>query len=454
MHRSVLLIDDDDASLRLLQRFFERLGWRVSLTQSPQQAIALYDGARPALVILDLHMPVLSGLELLELLRERDPDPAIVMLTGQADVETAVAAMRAGAETYLTKPVSLNHLEAIAAKALETAALRRSNRVLATQHAAAGSPMAVALRQSGLMRELEEQIERVARTDVTVLLVGETGTGKSWLARAIHERSSRSDAPFVEVNCAGLSHENLEQKLFGVERVTSRGRRVEPRGLFELADGGTLLLDQVGMLNRELQPKLLQVLETRSFLRVGGTEAVDVDVRVIAATSGDLAEEVRAGTFREDLYYRLAVVPLRLRPLRERTREEVLGIARGLLGPLRKHLGGGPPVRIAGSAEDLLARYSWPGNVREMRNLLERVLILNPDIAEIGIEELTAEVRGGERAEPKQVSDPTLPLEEVERGHILAALQHFGGNRSAAAKSLRISRRTLYDKIEKYGLPA
>jgi DNA-binding NtrC family response regulator len=452
LHRSVLLIDDDETSLLLLRRFFERLGWRVQKTRSPQEAIAFYEGTSPPLVILDLHMPVLSGLELLEILRSRDPDPAIVMLTGQADVETAVTAMRLGAENYLTKPVALDHLEAIAEKAFETVGLRRSNRALTSQQVGGGSPTAAALRRSQVMREMEEQVERVASSQATVLLVGETGTGKSWLARSIHQRSARARAPFIEVNCAGLSRENLEHKLFGEERITSRGRRVEPRGLFELADGGTILLDQVGMLDRELQPRLLQVLETGRFRRVGGTEEVEVDVRIIAATTSELQAQVQMGEFREDLYYRLAVVPLHLPPLREQTREEVLGTARALLGGLSPHLGGEGSVGISAAAEDLLARYDWPGNIREMRNLLERVLILHPRLREIGVDELPAEVRSGEVSPPPRLLDPTLPMEEVERMHILAALRHFGGNRSAAARSLRIARRTLYEKIERYAM--
>ncbi len=452
MHRTVLLVDDDDAILRLLQRFFERLGWLPHATKSPQEAIAIYETARPSLVILDLHMPVLGGIDLLEILRDRDPDASIVMLTGQADVETAVTAMRLGAQNYLTKPVSLDHLEVVATTALETTALRRTNRVLSSQQAGR-SPTAEALRHSTAMRALDEQIKRLAEADVTVLLQGETGTGKSWLAKTIHGRSARADAPFIEVDCAGLSEQNLEQRLFGEEHLTSRGKRVEPRGLFELADGGTLLLDQIEMLHPNLQPKLLSVLATRRFRRVRGETEIEMDVRIIAAAGVDLEEEVRRERFREDLYYRLAVFPLRIPSLREQSRAEIIEVAQHLVQSLRQPRDDLPPVRIAPEAQDLLARYAWPGNVREMRNALERIFILHPNLREIRPEDLPPEIRGRSASSPPPVhADPTLPLEEVERRHIWAALQHYAGNKSQVAQSLRIGRRTLYEKMAKYGL--
>lgn len=452
MNRSVLLVDDDETSLRLLHRFFERLGWVTESTKSPQKAIAYYETARPSLVVLDLHMPVLGGIELLELLRNRDPDPSIVMLTGAGDVETAVAAMRLGAHNYLSKPISFDHLEVIATTALETTALRRRNRLHTTADVGR-SPMARALRHSSVMQALDEQIARVAEADADVLLQGETGTGKSWLAKTIHRRSGRADAPFIEVDCAGLSEQNLEQRLFGEERMTSRGKRVEPQGLFELADGGVLLLDQIETLDPELQPKLLNVLATRRFRRIRGDTEVQVDVRIIATSATDLEAAVRRGDFREDLYHRLAVFPLRVPPLREQAHAEIVEMAEQLIRSLRQQREDAPPVRILPEAEDLIARYPWPGNVREMRNVLERFFILNPNAQEIGPDDLPPELRGKTEAPVRPPhGDPTLPLEEVEREHIRAALAHFGGNKSQVAESLRIGRRTLYDKLARYGL--
>lgn len=452
MHRSVLLVDDDEATLRLLKRFFDRLGWVSHATMSPQEAIAFYETARPSLVILDLYMPRLSGMDLLKILRDRDPDPSIVMLTGQADVETAVTAMRSGAQNYLTKPISLDHLEGVATTALETTELRRRNRVLSEQQVGR-SPTAEALRQSTAMRALDEPIRRLAEADIAVLLQGETGTGKSSLARTIHARSARADAPFIEVDCAALSEQNLEQRLFGEERTTSRGRRVEPRGLFELADGGTLLLDQVQMLHPDLQPKLLGVLATQRFRRLKGETEVQVDVRIMAATGINLEEEVRRGRFREDLFYRLAAFPLRIPSLREQARAEIVEIARHLVLTLRQPRHDLPPVRIVAEAEDLLARYAWPGNVREMRNALERILILEPNTREIRPEHLPPEIRGSAEDAPLPLhTDPTLPLVEMERRHIRAALQYYEGNKSQVAESLGIGRRTLYEKLARYEL--
>ena len=451
MHRSVLLVDDDESSLLLLQRFFEQLGWVPHATKSPQQAIAIYETVRPPLVILDLHMPVLSGIELLEILRDRDPDSSIVMLTGMADVDTAVVAMRLGAQNYLTKPLSLAHLEVIATTALETTTLRRRNRAMSVEREGR-SPTAEALRHSTAMRALDEQIKRLAEADVAILLQGETGTGKSWLAKMIHGRSSRANAPFIEVDCAGLSGETFEQRLFGEERMTSRGRRVEPRGLFELADGGILLLDQVDMLHRDLQARLLGVLATQRFRRLHGDTEIAVDVRIIAAAGVDLEEEVKQERFREDLYYRLAVFPLRIPSLREQARGEIIELARQLVQSLRPAREDLPPVSISPEAEDLLVRYAWPGNVREMRNVLERIFILHPNMRDLRPDQLPPEIRGGADSVPSPTqTDPTLPLEEVERRHVRATLRHFAGNKSKAAQSLRIGRRTLYDKMAKYG---
>jgi DNA-binding NtrC family response regulator len=452
MSKSVLLVDDDDASLRLLERFFRRLGWEPHATKSPQESIVLYETLRPYLVILDLQMPKLSGIDLLQILRDRDPDSSIVMLTGHADVESAVTAMRMGAQNYLTKPISLDHLEAVAAAAMESTTIRRRNRVLSSQQIGQ-LPTGEAIPSSTAFRDLDERIDRLSEVDATILLQGETGTGKGWLAKRIHGRSARSAAPLIEVDCAQLSGQNLEQRLFGAERMTNRGRRVDPRGMFEIANGGTILLDRIELLNQDLQPKLLGFLATKKFRRAGGETEVEVDVRIVAAAAVDMEEEIRQRRFREDLYYRLAVFPLRIPPLRERSRAEISELANYLLHVLREGRSDSPAVRISPEADDLLGRYSWPGNVREMRNVLERLLILHPNAAQIGVDQLPPEIRGGGKSgELSQDADPTLPLDEVERRHIWAALQHFDGNKSRVAASLRIGRRTLYDKLAKYGL--
>ncbi len=451
MHRSVLLVDDDQANLRLLTRFFTRLGWVTRATVSPQEAVALYESERPSLVILDLRMPRLSGIELLEILRDRDPDPAIIMLTGAADVESAVAAMRLGAHNYLTKPVALEHLEVVTNAALETVTLRRANRQFARLQGEGAGRSEIQAR-SLIPDALSDRVVRLMESDVPVLLQGETGTGKGWLARLIHSESRRASAPFSEVECATLSDGNLEERLFGAERSTSRGRRVELRGLVEAADGGTLFFDQIDLLDPVLQPRLLGLLASGRFRRRGGEAELSVDVRVIAASTLPLAEEVAAGRFRHDLYHRVAGFPLQLPPLRERRRGELLELSRALLHGLGSGGDDSPPVRIAPEAAELLARYTWPGNVRELLNVLQRVVTLNPNVQEVLPVHLPAELTGAAEKERPMIADPTLPLDQVERLHIRAALAHFGGNKSLVARSLGIGRRTLYDKLSRFGL--
>ncbi|HSH45147.1 MAG TPA: sigma 54-interacting transcriptional regulator, partial [Longimicrobiales bacterium] len=303
---------------------------------------------------------------------------------------------------------------------------------------------------SPLMQEIEGRIQRLAAGDGTVLLEGETGTGKGWVARMIHDLSPRAGAPFVEVNCAGLNATFLDSELFGHERGAFTDAKVTKPGLFEVADGGTLFLDEVGDLATELQPKLLKVLESRRFRRIGGTREREVDVRLVAASNLNLREAVADGRFREDLYYRLAVLPLRLPPLRERSHEDIGELAYRLLGELRGN-GGTGPDRIGDDALDILVRHRWPGNIRELRNLLERITMLAEDATVLRPHHLPPEMRRGEAD-----MDPGdgLTLEDVERRHIVRVLEVNEGNRSRTARVLGISRATLYDKLDRYGLRA
>ncbi|MBI4541801.1 MAG: sigma-54-dependent Fis family transcriptional regulator [Gemmatimonadetes bacterium] len=449
MTRSILLIDDDQGVRTLLRRFFEGRGWGVEEAEAGEPGLELYERERPDLVLLDLELPGgRQGLDVLEELRRRDPDAAVVMLTGHGDIATAVEAMRLGAENFLTKPATLAHLEAAAERAYEKVAMRRRIRYFAERQTEV--PGLAALGRSPQMRELAHRIELLAAGDTTVLLLGETGTGKGWVAQLMHRLSARSAAPFVEVNCGGLTATFLDSELFGHERGAFTDAKAQKRGLFEIAHTGTLFLDEVGDLAPELQPKLLKVLEDRRFRRLGGTKELEVDVRVLAATNHQLEDEVRAGKFREDLYYRLAILPLRLPPLRERAPTEVADLTLTLLLELRRRMGRGP-ARLAPDALGLRVRCPWPGNIRELRNVLERALILAGNAEELRPEHLPADLfdRG---AGPGELADPTLALEEIERRHIGRALAHHGGNRSRAARSLGISRATLYEKIRKYGI--
>jgi DNA-binding NtrC family response regulator len=393
-----------------------------------------------------------SGLRFLEILRARDGDATVIMLTGQADVETAVEAMRLGAENFLTKPVELAHLEVASERAFEKAELRRRNRYYAERQSDVGSTDA--LGRTAVMRDIARQVEILADSDTTVLLSGETGTGKGVVAHLLHSLSGRASSPFVEINGAGLSPAFLDSEMFGHEKGAFTDAREQKRGLFELAHGGTFFLDEVGDVSPELQPKLLKVLERRRFRRLGGTREIEVDVRLIAATNIDLERAVRAGRFREDLYYRLNVLPLKLPPLRERGREEISDLAVRTLLDLRRTLGRGP-ARLSADALETLVRYRWPGNIREMRNVLERVLLLSADAEEILPAHLPPEITGngnGLDGGARPGSEDTLSLQDVERRHIARVLAHLGGNRSRTAKTLGISRATLYEKLGRYGL--
>lgn len=450
MSASILVVDDDGPLLSLLTGFFEKRGHTVFAAATGARALTRFEEDRPDLVLLDLELPDVSGIPVLQRLRQHDEDVVVIMLTGHGDIETAVEAMRSGAENFLTKPFELEHLAAVVERAAEKVRLKRRNRALsrAAGGTAQAPPGTAALGTSTLMREIGGQVERIARSDGTVLLQGETGTGKGWLARRIHELSDRSADPFVEVNCAGLSATFLDSELFGHEQGAFTDAKSRKSGLMEIADGGTLLLDEIGDLAPELQPKLLKVLETRRFRRLGGTRELTADVRLIAATNHDLERLVAAGGFRQDLYFRLAVLPLELPPLRERSSEDIVDLAYGVLEELRRTVGHGPE-RINDDAMDRLTSHAWPGNIRQLRNVLERILILGADEDEIRLQHLPAELQSDIDAAP--VAEP-LTLREIERRAIIVALERTGGNRSGAARQLGISRAAFYDKLSRYGL--
>lgn len=446
MAESVLLIDDDPAVLRMLSRLFDRAAWEVSVASTGEEGLARYDAEEPDLVLLDLHLPGMSGMDVLDRLAERGA--LVILLTGSADVETAVEAMRRGAENFLSKPVRPEHLHALAEKAVEKAKLQRVNEFWAsrrTREQGEGS-----LGRSAKMQALDRQIELVAASDAaTVLLLGASGTGKGWVAQKIHARSARSSGPFVEVNCAGLSSTFLDSELFGHEQGAFTDAKSLKRGLFEVANGGTLFLDEVGELATELQPKLLKVLEGKRFRRVGGTREISVDVRLIAATNRDLEQEIERGSFRRDLYYRLNVLPIELPPLRERDRDDLVGLIQSLLEQLTpRHPRS--PARISARALEMLLGYSWPGNVRELSNVLERALVLGAGAEELRPEHLPSDLRSV--APSAGAAGPVRTLQEVERDHIEQALALMDGNRTRAAKALGISRTTLHAKIKQFGL--
>ncbi len=445
MSDSILIVDDDADVLRAVGDYFEKLGYEVFREASGEAAVESFPRQQPDVVILDLRLPGMDGLQVLEELRRHDA--AVLLLTGHGDIATAVRAMQLGAENFLTKPVDMPLLAAAAARALEKVHLRRHNALLVAQLAPAGGEDVLGV--SKPMRDLARQLVLLAESDrTTVLLTGESGSGKGWVARLLHRLSGRREAPFVDVNCAGLSATFLDSELFGHEKGAFTDAKERKQGLFEMADGGSLFLDEIAELAPELQPKVLKALEDKSFRRLGGTREIQVDVRLIAATNHDIGDAVRHGRFREDLYYRLNVIPLHLPPLRERAREDRLALLRRLFAELRTELPEGPAEFSSEALERLLA-YPWPGNIREMRNVLERALIVGRGAERLGPEHLPGEVG---RRSSAPVAHQAVSLEEVERRHIEGTLRRHGGNRTRAAEELGISRATLINKIKVYAL--
>ena len=445
MADTLLLVDDDAAVLRAIGDYFERIGYEVWRDGTGDQAMDTFHRVRPDVVLLDLHLPDASGLVVLEKLRREGA--AVILLTGQGDIETAVKAMQLGAENFLTKPVDMTHLSAAIARVAEKTRLSRQNaRLRALDHEGEGL---ASLGVSPAMQELARQIELLAASErSTVLLQGESGTGKGWVARVIHNHSPRSGGPFVEVNCAGLSATFLDSELFGHEKGAYTDAKERKVGLFELADHGSIFLDEIGELTLELQPKLLKVLETKKFRRLGGTRELSVDVRLIAATNRDLVREVETGRFREDLYYRLNVMPLVLPPVRDRSREDRLELITRIIADLKTELPG-CPSECTTDVLDRLLSTAWPGNVREMRNVLERAMILARGQPVIGIEQLPPDLQRRSTTDRRYHAQS---LSEVERQHIERTLRHHAGNRTRAAQELGISRATLINKIKTYSL--
>jgi len=446
----ILIIDDDTAITTALTYHFSDRGWDTAAAGSGRQGIALAEVSCPDIILLDMKLPDMDGMELLKQCRELPQAASIIVMTGGGSIANAVEAVKLGAEHYLTKPFNLNELTALADRIIETRKLRLENRYYQHRqdHAVVGaSPETV---------RLHHMIDLMAENaDTTVLLLGESGTGKELVAREIHRRSARQERPFLDINCAAIAETLLESEMFGHERGAFTDARDRKQGLFEVADGGTVFLDEIGELPFSLQPKLLRVLETRGFKRIGGTKELRVDVRLIAATNRDLARDMAAGRFREDLYYRLNVFPVDLPPLRDRPADIPI-LTRYFVdhykGVLKKAVSGFTPEAL-----NLLQHYSWPGNVRELRNIIERAIVLSTG-ASLHSDLLPPEVTGRapHLVRPDRPSRKNNNLEkslsEMEREYILAVLDAQNGNRSTTAKVLRIARSTLQEKLKKYGV--
>ncbi len=447
-----LVVDDQPAFRRLVARILSDDGFAVREAADGRQALGLALAEPFDLVVSDVKMPRLDGLTLLAKLRAERPALPVVLVTAYGSISSAVDAMRAGAFDYLSKPLGdPEDLRVVASRAVA----HRDALLSQGPSPQDGGDGDTLVYRDPAMERVMTLVGRVAPTDATVLLTGESGTGKELVARRVHTLSRRASGPFVPVNCAALSETLLDSELFGHERGAFTGADRRRQGRFEVADGGTLFLDEVGEMSAGLQAKLLRVLQERTFERVGGVQPISVDVRLVAATHRDLEAMVAAGTFRQDLYFRLAVVPIHLPPLRERG-EDVLVLARHLLTVhAARHRPDCAQPRLTPHAEAALAAHAWPGNVRELSNTIERaVIVCDGDSVTPGDLGLGASEGAGESAHPGDGSAESLPLnlKELERRAIARALAETEGNRREAAELLGIALRTLHYKLNEYGL--
>jgi DNA-binding NtrC family response regulator len=448
---NVLYVDDEPAIGLILQDTLERLGHSAIGATNVPEALQALARQRIDLIISDYRMPGLSGLEFLEVLRDQGRDIPVIMLTGYATIEHAVASIKAGAADYITKPVQPEQLEHAVTQALEMTRLKRENETLRQEVMEIRAAREI-IAKSELMRAALQTVSTAAPTRATILLLGESGTGKELFARAIHNQSDRSERPFVKLNCAALPEGLVESALFGHEKGAFTGaiRRVE--GAFERADGGTLLLDEITEMRPDLQSKLLRVLQEQEFERVGGGDTIRVDVRIIATSNRDLEDAVERGEFRRDLYYRLSVMPIRIPPLRERRDDIPLlahHFAQRAASGLAREVTGIDPDAIA-----LLQRYDWPGNVRELQHAVERAVILTSGTVLHASSFDTVRGSAGRRTPPLVLAqdDPSvrlgsLNIEEAEAALIQRALRETGGNKTKAAALLGLTDRTLRNKL-------
>jgi len=455
----ILIVDDEVFLRENLDRILQEERYSTTTARNGKEALAFLQEGPFDLVLLDLKLPDFSGLEVLKTIKKSDPDLLVIIMTGYASVESAVEALKMGAYDYIKKPFKADVIKLIVRLALETQSLKREVRSLKKQHeGASGNRPFIA--QSPAMKEVLQQVREVARhAETTVLITGETGTGKDLIARTIHNLSPRANRPFIEVNCAALPHNLMESELFGYESGAFTGARDRKIGLFEAAGAGTVFLDEMGEIELGLQAKLLRVLEDKKIRRLGGTQLHEIDIRIIAATNQDLREAIKAGRFREDLFYRLHIVPIHLPPLRERP-EDVIALSKYFLLEYAKKFSRSFKG-LSNDSQDLLLSYRWPGNVRELRHVIERICIMH-DAQMLLPQHLPKELTLDSFDSPAPSGMPFIfaapkegfNLEEmVDRFtlDLIRKVMHMAdGNISQAAKLLGIPRGTLRYKLDKY----
>ena len=462
MPARILVVDDDRAIRKIIRDRFKALGHELEVAEGGGEALAKVDSFAPTLMLLDLRMPDLDGFGVLRALAEKPQRPDVIMLTAHGTIEAAVQAVQLGATDFIQKPFDTAHLELVVARTLASARLRQQVQALQTELSGRHTLVAG---EAEAMRRVVHTATRVAPSEATVLLLGESGSGKEVVARYIHQKSARADGPFVALNCATLSGELLASELFGHQKGAFTGAVKDKPGRLEQAAGGTLFLDEIGELSADLQAKLLRVLQEREFERVGGTRMLRADVRVIAATHRDLAEAMRTGAFREDLYYRLNVVSVRVPPLRER-REDLPGLIAHFLSR-HGNEAGRPRLSLSEGAQRALLAYDWPGNVRELSNAIERCVVLaEGDTIEVG--DLPEEVRDatGARKSTAQASDPASDpsgfdftglgyhdaVTEAKRQIIAGALTETGNHQTRAAELLGLTQPYLARLMKNLGM--
>ena len=444
---TVLVVDDEESIRSSLHKLLTYQGYQAELAEDGFRALEILDEKAIDVVMLDIKMPRMDGIEVLQKVRERTDPPKVIMISAHGTIDTAVECTRLGAFDFLEKPWDHDRLLVTVRNASKQLELERENRELQRMHPARDDMVG----RSAVLQQIRETIDRVAQTDVRLLVAGENGTGKELVARAVHARSRRADHAFVEVNCAAIPDELIESELFGHVKGSFTGAIANRMGKFEQADGGTLFLDEIGDMSLAAQAKVLRVLQEGKLEKVGGNETRNVDVRVIAATNKNLLEEARQGRFREDLYYRLNVVPIVVPPLRER-REDIPMLVEYFLRRVAESLGQRPKT-VSGDAMEKLRRHAWPGNVRELRNLVERLVILSRG------QEIQSDDVLLESGPPR---DPTEDLfahrtfqafkDDAEKRFLIRKLAENDGNISRTARAVDMQRSNLYKKIEKYGL--
>lgn len=444
----ILIVEDDEGLRQVTHLQLERQGYETSSADSAEAALPLLEKSPPQLVITDLSLPGISGIDLLKRIRAEHPATVVIVMTAFGTVQSAVEAMKAGAYDFITKPVHPYELKALVQRSLEhhrppEADLRSAvNRKCGFEEIIGNSPV---------LLESLDIAARLASSDATVLIYGETGTGKELVAKAIHLSSNRREGPFMTINCGAIPRELLESELFGHVKGSFTGAVAHKKGKVELLDGGTLLLDEIGEMPLDLQVRILRLIQEKEIEKIGATAPTKVDVRIIAATHRDLAAMVKQGTFREDLYYRLLVVPIKLPPLRERTGDIEELVQHFFRKSRAKH--NRPEMTIGQEVLQSCSEYAWPGNVRELENAVERMVLLAKS-GELTAVDLPDSIRpqANEGALPVMLPEHGVSLEAFEKQMILQALKKCGGNQTQAARYLSMSRRTLAYRLEKYGV--